>query len=102
MLPFQHDAAKNLYNATMRNLYDTMQTIIRVMEDSLMILMASAIVINSCMLIGPTTGWSDAVEYDLLLQFQLPFTKNIICTRSWQVQESYWHHGVWVRCNQQT
>jgi hypothetical protein len=103
VLPFQHDAAKNLYNATMRNLYDTMQTIIRVMEDSLMIFMASAIAINSCMLIGPTSGWSDAVEYNLLSQFQLgPLQKNIICTHSWQMQESYWHHGVWARCNQQT
>jgi hypothetical protein len=30
------------------------------------------------MLMGPTKGWSDTEEYHYLLQFQLPFAKNII------------------------
>jgi hypothetical protein len=55
-----------------------MQTIIRVVEDSLMILLASAIVVNTYMLVGPTSvsGWSDTVEYDLFSQSNCPSQKH--------------------------
>ena len=33
---------------------------------------------NTCMLMGPTSGCSETKEYHLLSQFQLPFARNII------------------------
>jgi hypothetical protein len=45
---------------------------------AMLILLSSVIVINTCMLMGPTKGWSETEEYHYLLQFQLPFAKNII------------------------
>jgi hypothetical protein len=42
------------------------------------ILLASVVVMDMCMLMGPTSGWSETKEYHLLSQFQLPFAKNII------------------------
>ena len=44
----------------------------------MMILLASVAVMDVCMLMGPTSGWSESEEYRLLLQFQLPFAKTII------------------------
>jgi hypothetical protein len=45
---------------------------------AMLILLASVIVMDMCMLMGPTSGWSETKEYHLLLQFQLPYTKDII------------------------
>ena len=45
---------------------------------AMLILLSSVIVINTCMLMGPTKGWSETEEYHYLSQFQLPFAKNII------------------------
>ena len=42
------------------------------------ILLASVAVMDVCMLMGPTSGWSDTEEYHLLSQFQLLFEKTII------------------------
>jgi len=44
----------------------------------MMILLASVVVMDVCMLIGPTAGWSETVEYDYLSQYQFPFARNII------------------------
>ena len=44
----------------------------------MMILLASVLVMDACMLMGPTLGWSETEEYDLLSQFQLPLAKNIM------------------------
>jgi hypothetical protein len=43
-----------------------------------MLLLASVTVMDVCMLMGPTSGWSETEEYRIILQFQLPFVKNII------------------------
>jgi hypothetical protein len=87
-LHFQRDAAGNFYNATMRNLFSTMQTMMCCAgffhDVGMMILLASVVVMNVCMLMGPASGWSETEEYDYLLQFQLPFVSNIIAC-SWQV-----------------
>jgi hypothetical protein len=45
---------------------------------AMMILLATVVVMNVCMLMGPTKGWSDTKEYCLLSQLQLPFAENII------------------------
>jgi hypothetical protein len=45
---------------------------------AMMILLATVVVMNMCMLMGPTKGWSDTNEYHLLSQLQLPFAENII------------------------
>jgi hypothetical protein len=45
---------------------------------AMLILLASVIVMDMSMLMGPTSGWSETEEYRLLSQFQLPFAKNII------------------------
>jgi hypothetical protein len=47
---------------------------------AMLILLATAVVMDMCMLMlmGPTSGWADTKEYHLLWQFQLPFAKNII------------------------
>jgi len=88
-LHFQRDAAGNFYNATMRNLFSTMQTLMCCAgffpDVGMMILLASVVVMNVCMLMGPTSGWSETEEYDYLSQFQLPFVRNIIAY-SWQVR----------------
>ena len=44
----------------------------------MLILLSSVIVMDVCMLMGPTSGWSETIEYRLLSQFQIPFVKNII------------------------
>jgi hypothetical protein len=44
----------------------------------MMILLASVTVMDVCMLMGSTSGWSETEEYHILSQFQLPFAKNII------------------------
>ena len=44
----------------------------------MLILMSSVVVMDGCMLMGPTKGWSETKEYHYLSQFQLPFAKNII------------------------
>ena len=44
----------------------------------MLILLASVVVMNTCMLMGPTSGWSETKEYGFLSQFQLPFAKNLI------------------------
>ena len=82
-LHFQRDAAGNFYNATMRNLFSTMQTMMChagfLPDVAMMILLAAVVVImDMCMLMGPTSGWSDTNEYHLLSDLQLPFAKNII------------------------
>jgi hypothetical protein len=40
--------------------------------------MSSVIVMNTCMLMGPTSGWSETEEYRLLSQFQFPFARTIL------------------------
>jgi hypothetical protein len=45
---------------------------------AMLILLATVVVMNTCMLMGPASGWSDTNEYHLLSQLQLPFAKNII------------------------
>ena len=44
----------------------------------MMILLATVAVMNTCMLMGPTSGWSETNEYRLLSQLQLSFAENII------------------------
>ena len=44
----------------------------------MLILLATVIVMNVCMLMGPTSGWLETKEYRFLLQFHLPFAKHII------------------------
>jgi hypothetical protein len=48
------------------------------LDVGMMILLASVAVIDVCMLMGPTSCWSETIEYRLLPQFQLPFARNII------------------------
>jgi len=45
---------------------------------AMLILLSSVIVIDTCMLMGPTKGWLKTEEYHYLSQFQLPFAKNIV------------------------
>jgi hypothetical protein len=45
---------------------------------AMMILLATVVVMDMCMLMGPASGWSDTIEYRLLSQLQLPFAENII------------------------
>jgi hypothetical protein len=47
-------------------------------DAGMMILLASVIVMDVCMLMGQTSGWSNTKEYCLLSQFQLPLARNII------------------------
>jgi hypothetical protein len=81
-LHFQRDAAGNFYNATMSNLFTTMQTMMCcagfLPDVAMLILLATVVVMDVCMLMGSTSGWSETNEYDLLSQLQLPFAKNII------------------------
>ena len=81
-LHFQRDAAGNFYNVTMRNLFTTMQTMMTragfLPYVAMLILLTTVVVMDVCMLMGPTSGWADTKEYHLLWQFQLPFAKNII------------------------
>ena len=74
-LYFQRDAAGNFYNVTIRNLFSTMQTMMCCAgffpDVGMMILLASVVVMNVCMLMGPTSGWSETQEYCLLSQFQI-------------------------------
>jgi hypothetical protein len=78
----QRDISGKFYNATIRNLFDTMQTMMCLAGFDpyvgMLILLSSVIAIDTCMLMGPTSGWSDTEEYCYLSQFQLPFAKNII------------------------
>ena len=81
-LHFQRDISGKFYNITIRNLFDTMQTMMCLAGFdpyvAMLILLSSVIVIDTCMLMGPTKGWSKTEEYHYLSQFQLPFAKNII------------------------
>ena len=81
-LHFQRDISGKFYNITIRNLFDTMQTLMCLAGFDpyvgMLILMSSVVVMDGCMLMGPTKGWSDTKEYHYLSQFQLPFAKNII------------------------
>ena len=81
-LHFQRDTNGNFYNVTMRNLFTTMQTMMTragfLPDVAMLILLATVVVMNTCMLLGPTSGWSDTNEYHLLSQLQLPFANNII------------------------
>jgi len=45
---------------------------------AMMILLATVVVMDMCMLMGPAPGWLDTIEYRLLSQLQLPFAENII------------------------
>ena len=71
-LHFQRDAAGNFYNATIRNLFTTMQTMMCragfFPDVGMLILLASVDVMDVCMLMGSTSGWSKTIEYCLLLQ----------------------------------
>jgi len=73
-LHFQRDAAGNFYNATMRNLISTMQTMMCLAgflpDVAMLILLASVGVMDVCMLMGPASGWSETQEYCVLSQFQ--------------------------------
>jgi hypothetical protein len=66
----------------MRNLFTTMQTMMThagfLPDVAMLILLATVVVMDMCMLMGPTSGWPDTKEYHLLSQLQLPFAKNII------------------------
>jgi hypothetical protein len=81
-LHFQRDVSGKFYNITIRNLFDTMQTMMCLAGFDpyvgMLILVSSVVVMDTCMLMGPTSGWSDTEEYRYLSQFQLPFAKNII------------------------
>jgi hypothetical protein len=81
-LHFQRDVSGKFYNITIRNLFDTMQTLMCLAgfdpHVAMLILLSSVVVMDTCMLMGPTKGWSDTEEYCYLSQFQLPFAKNII------------------------
>jgi hypothetical protein len=72
----------NFYNITMRNLFTTMQTMMTragfLPDVAMLILLATVVVMDMCMLMGPASGWSETKEYCFLSQFQLPFAKNII------------------------
>ena len=66
-LHFQCDADRNLYNVTMRNLFCAMQIMMcrtgfhaDVVK---MILLASVVVMDVCMLMGPASGWLETEEY---------------------------------------
>jgi hypothetical protein len=45
---------------------------------AMLILLATVVVMDMFMLMGPTSGWPNTKEYHLLSQLQLPFAKNII------------------------
>jgi hypothetical protein len=64
-LHFQRDAAGNFYNATIRNLFSTMQTMMChtgfFPDVGMMTLLASVAVMDVCMLMGPTSGWSETI-----------------------------------------
>ncbi len=81
-LHFQRDVDGNFYNVTMRNLFTTMRMMMCHAgfhaDVAMLILLASVVVMDMCMLMGPASGWSDTEEYRLLSQFQLPCAKNII------------------------
>jgi hypothetical protein len=81
-LHFQLDTNGNFYNVTMRNLFTTMQTMMTravfLPDVAMLILLATVVVVDMCMLMGPTTGWSETKEYHFLSQCQLPSAKNII------------------------
>ena len=59
-LHFQRDVRGKFCNATMRNLFDTMQTMMCLAGFdpyvAMLILLSSVIVMNTCMLMGPTKG----------------------------------------------
>jgi hypothetical protein len=67
---FQHDVSGKFYNITIRNLFDTMQTMMCLAGFdpyvAMLILLSSVIVMDTCMLMGPTKGWSDTEEYHYL------------------------------------
>jgi hypothetical protein len=44
----------------------------------MLILLATVVVMDMCMMMGPTSGWSDTKEYILLSQLQIPLAKKII------------------------
>jgi hypothetical protein len=81
-LHFQRDVDGNFYNATMRKLFTTMRIMMcHAGFDpyvGMLILLASVVVMDVCMLMGPTSGWSETEEYRLLSQFQFPFARTII------------------------
>jgi hypothetical protein len=81
-LHFQRDVSGKFYNITIRNLFDTMQTMMCLAGFdpyvAMLILLSSVVVMDTCMLMGSSSGWSDTEEYRYLSQFQLPFAKNII------------------------
>jgi hypothetical protein len=81
-LYFQRDAAGNFYNVTIRNLFSTMQTMMCragfLPDVAMLILLATVVVMDMCMMMGPTSGWSDTKEYILLSQLQIPLAKKII------------------------
>jgi hypothetical protein len=56
--------------STIRNLFDTMQTMMCLAGFdpyvAMLILLSSVIVMYTCMLMGPTKGWSDTEEYHYL------------------------------------
>jgi hypothetical protein len=66
----------------MRNLFTSMQTMMCragfLPDVAMLILLATVVVMNTCMLLGPASGWSDTIKYRLLSQLQLPFAENII------------------------
>jgi hypothetical protein len=81
-LHFQRDVSGKFYDITIRNLTDTMQNLMCLAGFdpyvAMLILLSSVVVMDTCMLMGSSSGWSDTEEYRYLSQFQLPFAKNII------------------------
>jgi hypothetical protein len=66
-LHFQRDADMNLYNVTMSNLFCAMQIMMCRTgfhaDVVMMILLASVVVMDVCMLMGPASGWTETKEY---------------------------------------
>jgi hypothetical protein len=81
-LHFQRDAARNFYNALVRNIFCMMQTMVChagfFLDVGMMTLMASVLVMDVCMLMSLMLGWPDTKEYCLISQFQLPFLKTLL------------------------
>jgi len=61
-LHFQRDTNGNFYNVTMRNLFTSMQTMMTragfLPDVAMLILLATVVVMDVCMLMGPASGWS--------------------------------------------
>jgi hypothetical protein len=66
-LHFQRDVSRKFYNTTIRNLFDTMQTLMCLAGFdpyvAMLILLSSVVVMDTCMVMGSTSGWSDRLVW---------------------------------------